>query len=645
MFGKFGLRMMAVAVAVACATIPAAASLNLKLDTGTANQMAVVNHSSPDYDYLLVTSGTDPYVYTSPITRPLEAGETILSFEYSSSGGTLSPFEVFFGYPAQAGVSKRFGAIQESAGIRTFSVDLAEGMKEFDWGSRAGVRLRLDFGSQAQVGVNIRRIRIHKATDDPWTESPDDGTISAEVVSKAGLPVLEITTVDGEEPTFDKISPPAGSMGAGITNATKVPGRVRLIEPDGSVSFDSGDYAKKESGMTVKVRGNTSAYTPKKPYKIKLEKKGDMLCRGDKKYNDKNWVLLKDESQLMRNGFKINELMGMQWTPQCRYVNVMFNGEYRGLYLLAEAVERNVDCRLNVSDTGFIVERDAYWWNEDGCYVASSLHPAYNYTFKYPDFEDMTDADKQYVENYMLDFEASVSDGSYPWLIDSDSFASWLLGHDILGTYDSGGSNMYFTKYDNDQSLLMMGNLWDFDSTERCAGAWSNLHVHTFPAYFYPKNPEPAFTAAYLKIWNRIKGSIFDDMIAFINAYATTDEGKAFDVSNSLDAIRWGTGNPTLKQVTDRSVKWYTERRQWLEQAISGIAASVPAVGVDGDQFNVVVAGREITVEGVGESVPVTVADMQGRIVYSGLDRNIVIPAPGLYIVVAGSSSTKVIVR
>lgn len=639
------LRLSLLMLAALGASLPAAASLNLKLDPSTVNQMGVVPDNSDPYLYQIATAGTDPYVYTKPITRPLEAGETYLSFEYCSTG-TMNPLEVFFGYPAQAGISALYGAIEVSAGWKTFTVNMAEAMAKFDWGTRAGQRLRFDFGTASGIGMNIRRIRIHKAENDPWVESDDDGVIKLETVQKAGLPILEIVTVDGEEPTFDKVSPPPGSMGAGITNATKVPGRVRIIEPDGTVTFDSGEYAKKASGMTVKVRGNTSAYTPKKPYKIKLEKKGDMLCRGDKKYNDKNWVLLKDETQLMRNGFKICELIGMQWTPQCRYVNVMFNGAYRGMYLLAEAVERNTDCRLNVDETGFIVERDAYWWNEDGCYVSSSLHPAYNYTFKYPDFEEMTEEQKRYVEDCMLTFEASIAQGTYTEYIDIASFASWLLGHDILGTYDSGGSNMYFTKFDStDQSKIMMGNLWDFDSTERCAGAWSNLHIHTFPAYFYPANANPDFTQAYIDKWNSVKNSIFDDMIAFVNAYADSAEGKAFDVSNSLDAVLWGTGNPSTQQARERSVKWYTDRKQWLESAINGIVASVPAIAGGDAEFAVAVTGRAIDILGLSDNDLVTVADMQGRLVYTGVGRHVELPAAGLYVVAAAGASRKVVVR
>ena len=35
----------------------------------------------------------------------------------------------------------------------------------------------------------------------------------------------------------------------------------------------------------------------------------------------------------------------------------------------------------------------------------------------------------------------------------------------MMGTYDSGGSNLYIMKYDdNSSSLFQMGNLWDFDT-------------------------------------------------------------------------------------------------------------------------------------------------------------------------------------
>jgi hypothetical protein len=98
-----------------------------------------------------------------------------------------------------------------------------------------------------------------------------------------GLPLVSITTVDEEEPTCDYVSAPEGSLGMSITNATKVPGRVMVILR-GDTVFDSGEYEKDVSGMTIKIRGNSSAYSEKQPFKIKLQQKGDMLRRSNPRY-------------------------------------------------------------------------------------------------------------------------------------------------------------------------------------------------------------------------------------------------------------------------------------------------------------------------------------------------------------------------
>ena len=75
---------------------------------------------------------------------------------------------------------------------------------------------------------------------------------------------MEITTVNNEEPVADQVSPPEGCYGAGLQNATKVPARMIISKNDETI-YDSGEYEKKQSGLTIKLRGNTSAYSEKKP--------------------------------------------------------------------------------------------------------------------------------------------------------------------------------------------------------------------------------------------------------------------------------------------------------------------------------------------------------------------------------------------
>ena len=402
--------------------------------------------------------------------------------------------------------------------------------------------------------------------------------VDIQEVKTAGLPVLFIDTENGEEPTCDEILPPEGYWGRSITNASKVPGRVR-IERGGIILYDSGDYMKKESGMTVKIRGNGSAYQAKKPFKIKLEKKADMLCRGNEnKYADKNWILIKDETLKFKVGFKVNELLGLQWTPQYEYVNVVFNGEYRGMYMLLESVERNAKCRLNVDEgTGYIFELDAYWWNED-VYFASNLIEQLKYTFKYPDSDDVTQEQIDYIQGIVEIVENSLKDGTYPEYIDVESFASWIIGHELLGNYDGGGSNMYFTKYDNtDASKVLMGNMWDFDNIFNST-SWANVHnLHYFKSMFNNVNKE--FVRTYKQKWLQFSENLFEKLIAYLDDYQLSEESAFFDNSIGLNNTRWHTHFTSVSSRVEEIKNWLSSRKEWLD-------ANVPLLQDQEDLYN-----------------------------------------------------------
>ena len=308
-------------------------------------------------------------------------------------------------------------------------------------------------------------------------------TPTTDELKSVGLPWVEVITDGGTEPTCDYVLPPTGEAGSGIAHAVKVPGRL-LIHVGNAVVYDSGDYIKDVGGMTIKIRGNSSAYEAKKPFKVKLEKKADLLCRGDDDtYKDKEWLLMKDEyfshgGKLLHImiGLTVAELCGMSWEPKARFVNLTVNGDYRGVYMLSESVKRDSKCRIDVDQaTGYIVEFDPYWWNED-VYFATTRHEK-KYTFKYPDDDEVTESQIGYIKGVLDALEDALWSGAYPSLIDVESMAIWLMAHDILGTNDAGGSNIFLTKYDNTpRSKLMMGPLWDFDTIMMTEGRWATVH-------------------------------------------------------------------------------------------------------------------------------------------------------------------------
>ena len=408
---------------------------------------------------------------------------------------------------------------------------------------------------------------------------------SIEEIRAIGLPVVIIETVDGEEPTCDYVSPPEGSFGQSITNATKVPCRILIVNGTDTL-YNSGEYEKDVSGATIKINGNTSAYHDNKPYKLKLEKKADLLCRGDKKYKDKNWRLLKDARTLRTIiGLKMNELMGMPWTPAYQPCNVFVNRNYRGCYLLIESVKRNSDCRLDVDkETGFIVERDPYWWNEEVFFASNffSPFPYYRWTWKYPDEEDVTDEQTAYIQDYLNQVEKSIEEGNYEQYIDINSFASWLLAHDMMGTWDSGGSNLYVMKYDNTPATrLQMANMWDFDSIFWMeSGSFSRIHTGSIDFYFTDllNSTNKAFAHAYKQRWEAVKDTVPQQVMDFVKAFAESEDGKALQTSREYYTKRWNKRLTTVAQDVQEMTNWFEGHLPLLDEAIQAIDDDISGI-------------------------------------------------------------------
>lgn len=132
---------------------------------------------------------------------------------------------------------------------------------------------------------------------------------------------------------------------------------VNKIEKNQNVSM-AGEYVITSSnGKTVNsgkvkkmhIRGNTALLQPKKSYLVKLDEEENLLNMG----KSNKWILLSnacDESNL-RNKIVYDSAMkiGLNNSPKTSYVDLYINGEYKGIYLLAEkiAVEKN---RIDIKD-------------------------------------------------------------------------------------------------------------------------------------------------------------------------------------------------------------------------------------------------------------------------------------------------------
>ena len=231
--------------------------------------------------------------------------------------------------------------------------------------------------------------------------------------------------------------------------------------------INNGKAENKEKG-TIKLRGNSTLKSDKNPYKIKFDTKQKLL---DLPAKAKKWSLLANHSDktLLRTlvAMKISTLFEMPFTPECRPVDLMVNGEFKGNYNLCDKIEYNknrVDLgELNENveqeptDGGFLFEATQYAYKE-GYYLNTTRGIILG--VKYPEKDDITVEQLQYINNKLNEVEADGNSGIVD-NIDFESFSKYLLVQELCGQSETFWST-YMSKKRNDEKIYF-GPVWDFD--------------------------------------------------------------------------------------------------------------------------------------------------------------------------------------
>lgn len=265
----------------------------------------------------------------------------------------------------------------------------------------------------------------------------------------------------------------------------------------------------------LKARGNsTFTYAAKKSYQMKLETASDLLQNGE---NVKTWVLLANyfDATLMHDKlFKdMAAALGMPYTASCDWVNLYYDGEYRGVYLLSEknAVK---DTGINITDleAAYKGQNPEYGTNMTTATGTNAYGESYTYTTGLTDPTDITggyllelnhdapdevngfvtkkgkgvnvkspewcgDAAMKYISEYYQAFENAVyamdENGNYTGInddgkhyydyVDRDSLVKIFLLQELALSPDGFISSLYFYKDAN--GIMYAGPIWDQDMT------------------------------------------------------------------------------------------------------------------------------------------------------------------------------------
>lgn len=404
----------------------------------------------------------------------------------------------------------------------------------------------------------------------PVPPSPTDTLL--QYVLSMQLPVIRITTTDGQDPTSDDIEHPDGLYGNSITNIVSKEARMEIFRGD-SLWYDSGNFLDKSSGIKIRHRGNTSAYQhPNKPFKLSLQAPANLIPNqpGDTiDRTDKNWVLLNNSKSIKSLiGYQLGILLKMEYAPRIEPVNIILNNKYYGIYLLGESVQRNPACRINVHENeGYIIEYDYYFWNEDYS-IPSSLASTRQWTLKYPSLENLTPNQEYLIQQDIRRFEQSVDNNDYPSVIDVPSFAKWLMVQDILSNSDAGGTNPFIARTDSTTSLIRMPVLWDFDGTLADAFSWSATHSETSYVFgrFFQNPDNRAFIDAYFAQWDTVVAEqVFEQLITYLTELPNDNHGIGLDLSYTHHRSQWDTDSisPVANQCSD-AIDYFTQHYEWM---------------------------------------------------------------------------------
>ncbi len=278
--------------------------------------------------------------------------------------------------------------------------------------------------------------------------------ISGQTTQLTNLPTLYLTT-DG---------------GAIIGKENYVTGTLTVIAGE--------EITGKYNGVIeIKGRGNSTWFFPKKPYKIKLNSKTQLLGMPAK---EKKWVLLANakDNSLIRNAlaFEISKLLGFSYTSAYRFVDVYLNGSYIGNYTLTDPMEVGTNRveveKLNNSITtepdlsgGYLVQAEIYA-DEEPVHFRTTGGTAFG--VKYPDEDDINSAQFDYIKNYVNQFESRLFSADfldpvigYRPMNHRESQVNWFIACELTANADSF-SSIYFYKKRNDPKMYY-GPLWDFD--------------------------------------------------------------------------------------------------------------------------------------------------------------------------------------
>ena len=391
------------------------------------------------------------------------------------------------------------------------------------------------------------------------------------------LPVLHIETEGGKE----------------ITSKEDYLNGTYYLDPMGASDVEAIGSKEAPLPLEIKGRGNyTWRDFDKKPYRLKLADKQPLMGLA----KNKHFALMAhadDNKGFMRNtiGFYFSEQIGMAWTPKAKPVELVLNGDYKGLYFLTEHIRVDKD-RVNIEEQednetdpekitgGWLVEIDNY--NEAPYNIEIREGNRHTMWFTYKSPELLSSAQEQFLRAEMERIDRLVygdknSDELWQYL-DMDALAKFYIVQEITDNYESFHGSCYLYRDMGEGQKWMFGPVWDFGSAFNRdkyqylyeGDVWHNHWIPEICKF-------PKFMDRVKELWQWLHYYKYDSVYDYATEFANHITKAAEN-----DAKRWndkGYGNKDMAGRLRRIKERLTDTEKWLvKQWGEGKATSVESV-------------------------------------------------------------------
>lgn len=431
------------------------------------------------------------------------------------------------------------------------------------------------------------------------------------------------------------------SQNQSIQDEPKTPGTISIIYNGANQRNHITDTPTEYTGNCgIEIRGESSQIFAKKSFLVEMwDTNGNDIDTSFLNFpSEEDFILYGPYSDktLMNNvlTMDIGNKMG-HYASRTRYVELVINEDYRGVYVLMEKIKRDKN-RVDISKLkptdiqgdeltgGYIFRIDKGdhegWTSNYNMYNSGSK---LRFQFYYPDPVEMATEQKVYIAQYMNRFEDAIvssdfhnSEGHhYTHYIHLRSFVDQFIMSELSKDVDAYRLSSYFHKdKDSKDGRISAGPFWDynlaFGNADYCTTANPTGFIYfecpgSSPFWWARFLVDDTFTSALKCRWTDLRSSILSDesLLVFIDsqvAILEESQERNFDRWPILGTYVWPNPpffeNPNShKLVVDAMKDWLLSRLSWLDDNMYGTAVDCDQYDDPHYEFGVEVATNEIT--------------------------------------------------